>query len=578
MKNIVTKRTHKATNIQKVSKEVLAYLFVGLMLVAGCTKLKVLKVNEKYENSDENSDGSVDGGCLCSPGEEKPCGLDEGECKTGIQTCVECQWGECRNTVGKSEEVCDNLDNDCDGETDEVPSRRCGTDVGVCEFGNETCTNGKWNCLLGVKPSVEVCDEQNLDEDCDGVINEDCQCSEGDTLQCGKNEGICYYGKQRCIDGYFSDTCEDEGQPDPRGEICDGAGWDEDCDGKTDIGDEDCDCINGDVEKCEEGLYVCSLGTKTCNNGKWGSCIGVQNGSFEVCNGIDDDCDGITDEAPSFRNSICEVGETCENGRCIYGEVANPYMLSIDTRVSPSRLLKINLATGAGTLVCELPPPFDTYGYNSIAFDTEGQLIMSNYTNYSIDRMDPCTCTVSEVGNTGFTNIPGLVVDGDGTIYGIEMNSSTLLKIDPESGEGTSIGSLGISLRSTGLAWDQHHDLEGYDLYAISGNDNSLYVINSQTGLATLVSEITGVKFSGVGVEIHQTTGELYGCTTDAILYQLNKETGVAIAIGSGMGHSSDCNNLAAPLGPIPCLDHAGANMIIPAKSFAYSQFERKTR
>ncbi|MEZ4405128.1 MAG: MopE-related protein [Polyangiales bacterium] len=78
-------------------------------------------------------------------------------------------------------ETCNNVDDDCDGATDESLARDCyggpsGTrDVGVCRGGTQTCAAGAWGACAGeVRPAAtETCGDGD-DDTCDGMVDEGC--------------------------------------------------------------------------------------------------------------------------------------------------------------------------------------------------------------------------------------------------------------------------------------------------------------------------------------------------------------------------------------------------------------------
>jgi hypothetical protein len=206
-------------------------------------------------------------------------------------------------------EVCDNLDNNCDDNIDENLTRPTTCGVGECSgnTGQETCTAGSWGgdtCDPLSGATAEVCDD--LDNNCDGNTDEGLPLNDyyadGDTDTFGDpNNSIQDCGSAPA--GYVSDNTDcDDTNPDINPAACDikRNGIDEDCDGEDRRGGPACPPLGGgDPEICDDSIDNDGDGEVDCDDSDCAgdpACNGGCVPSPEICDdGIDNDCDNKID-------------------------------------------------------------------------------------------------------------------------------------------------------------------------------------------------------------------------------------------------------------------------------------------
>jgi hypothetical protein len=256
-----------------------------------------------------NTDGDPFGVCI----DESVCIDPDGDGYGVGPGCLDDDCDEGSATVNPAAaERCNGIDDDCDGVADDNVAEvgaDCDTGFpGVCARGRQACLGGAPACESSVAQGDEVCN--GLDDDCDGTTDElasDARAWFPDAD--GDRFGVASGAIRACAApvGYVDTEgdCDDASAAvsPTAAEVCDTV--DNDCDGEVD----GADAIGGvtlfaDADGDGWGDAGAPLSACGPTAGFVGNDLDCDDAAGDVsptvdesCNGIDDDCDGFVDEA-----------------------------------------------------------------------------------------------------------------------------------------------------------------------------------------------------------------------------------------------------------------------------------------
>lgn len=200
--------------------------------------------------------------------------------------------------------------------------------------------------------------------------------------------------------------------------------------------------------------------------------------------------------------------------------------------------MQIRRAPLATLFVVALFPALSAYAGTGFIVNSDDPSVRDFDALHSLVLRGGQTIKVGEVraseSSAPYADVEGLAMDANGTLYGIDDASKTLLRMNTLTGLSLPVdgreGNTGLA-RTSNFDFGLTFDCAG-NLYASSDSRRSLYQLNTSSGLATLVGAegSLGAQITGLAARYDGVYG--IGSSGDENLYRINVETGRATLIG----------------------------------------------